>query len=43
MVNLLVSLGRLAAENPMIQEIDLNPVKAQEQGINILDARIIIG
>ncbi len=40
---LLVKLGQLALTNPLIREIDLNPVKVQENGIRILDARVMIG
>ncbi|MHA2295001.1 MAG: acetate--CoA ligase family protein [Candidatus Hodarchaeales archaeon] len=35
-------ISQLALDHPEIQEIDLNPVIAQEKGISIVDVRIII-
>ena len=42
MADLLVKLGRLAAENPEIKEIDLNPVFVYESGVLPVDARILV-
>jgi acyl-CoA synthetase (NDP forming) len=35
-------LSILAAENPEVTEIDLNPVRVHEKGITLLDARMIL-
>lgn len=35
-------LGRLAEENPEIQEIDLNPIIAYERGYVIVDAKMLV-
>jgi acyl-CoA synthetase (NDP forming) len=39
---LLVKLSELAANHREIQEMDLNPVVAYEQGFKVLDARILL-
>jgi acyl-CoA synthetase (NDP forming) len=41
LTGLILSVNRLVNENPNIQEIDLNPVMLYEQGLLVLDARII--
>ncbi len=41
--DLLVRLSELAASRSDILEMDLNPVVAYEQGLAVLDARILIG
>ncbi len=38
----LLNLSRIAVQNPEIQEIDLNPVIVHEQGLSIVDSRIIL-
>jgi acyl-CoA synthetase (NDP forming) len=40
---MLVSLGRLLEENPQIEEVDLNPCLALDDGCLAVDARIILG
>ncbi|MCL4418238.1 MAG: acetate--CoA ligase family protein, partial [Actinobacteria bacterium] len=40
--NALLSVSKLLLENSQISEIDLNPLKATDHGIKILDARIIL-
>ncbi|OGZ05633.1 MAG: hypothetical protein A2845_04720 [Candidatus Lloydbacteria bacterium RIFCSPHIGHO2_01_FULL_49_22] len=41
LAQLLVAIGRLSAENPMITEIDLNPVIATKNRAYIVDARLM--
>ena len=36
------TLYRLVLENPEIKEVELNPVLVQEQGVTILDSRIVL-
>ena len=36
------AVARIAAEHPGIQEIDLNPIIAHEQGCMIVDAKILV-
>ncbi len=38
----LIKLSTLVMENPEIQEIDLNPILVYENGLQIVDARIIL-
>jgi acetyltransferase len=38
----MASLGRMIAEQPQIQEVDLNPVRACQDGCLAVDARIMI-
>jgi acetate---CoA ligase (ADP-forming) len=40
--NALVSLGRLLEEQPLVEQVDLNPVLPHEAGCTAVDARIII-
>ncbi len=42
LAGLLVNVSRLAATNPELAEIDLNPVRIHEKGLAVLDARIIL-
>ncbi|MFW5488239.1 MAG: acetate--CoA ligase family protein [Desulfovibrio sp.] len=42
LVDLLVKVSRMAATHPEINEIDLNPVRIYEQGLAVLDARVIL-
>ncbi len=30
------------ADNPMVEELDLNPVFANDKGVSVVDARIIL-
>lgn len=39
---LISTVSLLAAECPMIREIDLNPVLVQEKGLVILDAKVVV-
>lgn len=41
--DLLVRLGRLAVENPEIEEIDINPFFVYEHGAVAVDARLLLG
>ncbi|MDD2359954.1 MAG: acetate--CoA ligase family protein [Syntrophaceticus schinkii] len=43
LANLLAKIGDVAVDNPMISEMDLNPVLVLEKGVTVLDARVIIG
>lgn len=38
----LLTLSEIAVQNPEIREIDLNPVIAHEQGLSVVDSRIIV-
>ena len=42
LVELLYHLGRMAVENPEIQEMDLNPIFVSKNGALAADARIIL-
>ncbi|NCD25882.1 MAG: CoA-binding protein [Deltaproteobacteria bacterium] len=42
-VDLAARVSRLMSEHPEIHELDLNPVIVHEQGIALVDARIIVG
>lgn len=42
LADLLVKVGQIALVNPQIREMDLNPVLVQEQGLAVLDARVIV-
>lgn len=42
LVELLYNLGRLAVENPEIQEMDINPIFVSAEGAVAADARIIV-
>ena len=38
----LVNVSRLLLDNPDIAEIDLNPVKVHQKGLNVLDVRVLL-
>lgn len=40
--DILAKLSQIVIDNPEIQEVDLNPVIAHEQGASIVDSRIIV-
>lgn len=42
LADLLVKIGELAVANPEVKEIDLNPIAVLENGLAVLDARMII-
>jgi len=42
-INLVIKVSRMMDERPDINEIDLNPAIIYEQGLAIVDARIIVG
>jgi len=41
--DLLVRVGTLAAEQPAIRELDINPLLADARGVVAVDARIVVG
>jgi acyl-CoA synthetase (NDP forming) len=41
LADLLLAVSRLVSERPNIEELDLNPVRLYEQGLLVLDARIL--
>ena len=41
-VSLIINTSNLMMENPMIKELDLNPVIVYERGLKVVDARIIL-
>ena len=43
LVEIIQRLSQLVTELPMIQELDLNPVVAYEDGAFVVDARILVG
>jgi len=43
LINLLLAISRLVTERPGIEELDLNPVRLYEEGLLVLDARLIQG
>jgi acetyl-CoA synthetase (ADP-forming) len=42
LAKILVALSRIAVHEKSVLEIDLNPVIAAENGINIVDTRVIV-
>jgi acetyltransferase len=42
LVELLLTVSELVEAYPAIHEMDLNPVIAREQGLSVVDARIIL-
>ncbi|MBA7546495.1 hypothetical protein ES705_38887 [subsurface metagenome] len=38
----MLKISKLIEENPIIKEMDLNPVVATEKGLITIDARIIL-
>jgi len=41
-VDLLMGISQLLTEHPEIKELDLNPVRVYEQGLLVLDARMMV-
>jgi acyl-CoA synthetase (NDP forming) len=41
LVTLLLQVSQLVMQRPDIQELDLNPVRVYERGIQVLDVRIL--
>jgi acyl-CoA synthetase (NDP forming) len=41
LANLILAVSRLVSERPNMKELDLNPVRLYEQGLLVLDARIM--
>lgn len=41
LADLLLAVSRLVSERPNIEELDLNPVRLYEQGLSVLDVRIL--
>ena len=41
LVDLLLAVSRMVTERPEIRELDLNPVRVFEQGLTVLDVRIL--
>jgi acyl-CoA synthetase (NDP forming) len=41
LADLMLAVSRLVSERPNIEELDLNPVRLYEQGLLVLDARIM--
>ena len=42
MISLILKISKLLEENPIIKEMDLNPIVATKNGIKAIDARIIL-
>ena len=42
-IDLTIKISKLMAENPQVHEIDLNPVIVHEDGVALVDARVIAG
>ncbi|MFX0085102.1 MAG: acetate--CoA ligase family protein [Candidatus Hodarchaeota archaeon] len=42
LVELLMKTSSFIADNPMVEELDLNPVFANDKGVYVVDARIIL-
>ncbi|MHA1303976.1 MAG: acetate--CoA ligase family protein, partial [Candidatus Heimdallarchaeaceae archaeon] len=42
LTELLLNISKLVEENPIIKEMDLNPVMVTEEGLKAIDARIIL-
>lgn len=41
LVNLLLTVSQMVTEQPEIEELDLNPVRLFEQGLMVLDVRLL--
>ena len=41
LVNLLLTVSQIVTEQPEIEELDLNPVRLFEQGLMVLDVRLL--
>ena len=42
LISLILKISKLVEENPIIKEMDLNPIVITEQGLKAIDARIIL-
>ena len=42
LVDLLLTVSRMAVENPEIAEMDLNPIIVYEEGLSVVDARVLL-
>ena len=42
LISLILKISKLLEENPIIKEMDLNPIVATKNGIKAIDARIIL-
>ena len=42
LISLILKVSKLVEENPIIDEMDLNPVVVTEQGLKAIDARIVL-
>ncbi|MGH7381402.1 MAG: acetate--CoA ligase family protein [Candidatus Methylomirabilales bacterium] len=42
LADLLLTLSRMAEENPEIAEMDLNPIIVYEEGLSVVDARVLL-
>jgi succinyl-CoA synthetase beta subunit len=43
LIDMLLSLSTLGSDHPSLQQMDLNPVLVYEDGIRVVDAKVIIG
>jgi acetyltransferase len=43
LIDLLLTVSEVVEAYPEIREMDLNPVIAREDGLTVIDARIILG
>jgi acyl-CoA synthetase (NDP forming) len=43
LADIVLRVGTLLEEHPLIQEVDLNPVRAHPKGALALDARVMLG
>ncbi|MGH7372086.1 MAG: acetate--CoA ligase family protein [Candidatus Methylomirabilales bacterium] len=42
LADLLLTVSRMAVENPEIAEMDLNPIIVYEEGLSVVDARVLL-
>jgi acyl-CoA synthetase (NDP forming) len=42
LTDLLLKVSRMGEENPEIAEMDLNPVIVYEEGLSVVDARVLL-
>lgn len=42
LADLLLTVSRIAVENPEIAEVDLNPIIVYEEGLSVVDARVLL-
>ena len=43
LIDMLLSLSTLGSEHPSLQQMDLNPVLVYEDGVKVVDAKVIVG